>query len=52
VNELRPVAEAKNVRLMLTLELELEKTGAETKLAVRGKQLALAGLIFGCSTRF
>jgi hypothetical protein len=46
VNELRPVAEAKNVRLMLTLELELEKTGAETKLAVRGKQLALAGLIF------
>jgi len=25
VNELRPVAEAKNVRLMLTLELELEK---------------------------
>jgi len=32
------------VRLMLTLELELEKTGAETKLAVRGKQLALAGL--------
>jgi len=37
VNELRPVAEAKNVRLMLTLELELEKTGAETKLAGKGK---------------
>jgi signal transduction histidine kinase len=44
VNELRPVAEAKNVRL--ALEMRMEKNGAETELAIAGKQPALAQVIF------